>query len=157
MTVEAAFANLSPNDGDMVKSQSAFCTYNASTGQWSGRLNTFTPGRGLIYLRNGEMTSFSYPSSRNNVATPDPERGDVVIALTPGWNWISYLPTTEMTVESAFANLSPNDGDMVKTQDAFCTYNASTGQWSGGLNTFSPGRGLIYLRNGGTTTFTYPK
>ncbi len=380
MTVEAAFANLSPNDGDMVKSQSAFSTYNASTGQWSGGLNTFSPGRGLIYLRNGEMTSFSYPSSRQDLNTThgnrevemltvyrgtatdysnlslsdftrmtssttapsgdnyynvvvstsithgsdqycyysfesadgslsweftprctgfwalvgpnghcsnslftnitigetvvDPnlsgvtvtysnigwviefpvdvhcvgrqsnasyttvywgnlarEQGEitafispensgvvtgfgtyvsgetcsltatanagytfvnwtengevvslapnysftvtgdrvltanfvrsqhdsVVIELTPGWNWISYLPTTEMTVEAAFANLSPNDGDMVKSQAAFCTYNASTGQWSGGLKTFTPGRGLIYLRNGETTTFTYPK
>lgn len=147
MTINVALANLNPSDGDILKSQSSFCAFNASAGLWEGALNTLTPGSGLIYLRNDETTSFSYP--------PDSE--NVVITLNPGWNWIAYLPRTEMTIESAFVSLTPNDGDLVKSQQSYSIYNAATGQWEGNLRVFQPGRGIIYQNNSNVTmTFSYP-
>lgn len=62
-TVEEAFAGLDPADGDMIKSQSSFCTYKASTKSWNGNLVTLAPGRGLIYLNTtSETKTFSYPT-----------------------------------------------------------------------------------------------
>ena len=84
-----------------------------------------------------------------------PQPTGVVIELTPGWNWISYLIDTETTVEEALVNLNPSNGDMIKSQSAYSTY--SSGRWQGNLTTMSPGRGYIYLRNDEATTFSYPE
>ncbi len=82
---------------------------------------------------------------------------DVPILLMQGWNWISCLLTEVKPIEEALSNLVPNNGDMIKGQGNNSTYDASTGQWVGSLRLMIPGEGYIYLRNGGTTTFIYPK
>ena len=62
MTIEAAFVNLTPSNGDQVKSPNTYSTYNAATGQWVGTLRSFLPGRAILYLNNSNETkSFSYP------------------------------------------------------------------------------------------------
>lgn len=86
-----------------------------------------------------------------------PQPTGVVIELNPGWNWISNLLTTETSLEEALANLTPANGDQIKSTSGFSTYNASTGLWTGGVNTFDPGRGYMYLNNSNqTTSFSYP-
>lgn len=68
-----------------------------------------------------------------------------------------YLSLTEMSIEAAFTNLTPGDGDQVKSQTGYSIYNAENGLWEGTLRSFQPGRGLIYLNNSNTTmSFTYP-
>lgn len=79
------------------------------------------------------------------------------IPLNVGWNWISYLLLTEMPVAEAFASITPNDGDILKSQDAFCTYNASIHQWIGSLQTMRPGIGYMYLNNGAPMVLYYPE
>lgn len=87
---------------------------------------------------------------------PDPS--EVVITLNPGWNWISYLLTTERSLEETLINLNPSDGDIIKGQSGFSRYEAASSGWSGSLNTMIPGQGFLYLNNGTETkTFTYPK
>jgi len=88
---------------------------------------------------------------------PTPPSNPVVITLRPGWNWISNLLTTEKALEVALANLTPSDGDVLKGQNAFCTYSGGTQSWWGSLNTLVPGEGYMYLNNSTETkTFTYP-
>lgn len=82
--------------------------------------------------------------------------GHVSIELTPGWNWISNLLTTDTELEKALVNLTPNNGDMIKSQNSFSTFNAADGRWDGALSSMTPGKGYIYLRNGETTSFSYP-
>ena len=87
--------------------------------------------------------------------TPQPQ--GLVITLTPGWNWISYLLLTEKPLEEVFVNLTPGDGDMIKGQGGFSTYNAATQQWSGSITNMQPGRGYMYMNAGTQTkTFSYP-
>ena len=81
----------------------------------------------------------------------------IIIDLYPGWNWISYLMTTETSLEAALVNLSPNNGDIIKSSSGFRIYNASTGKWTGDLKTLTPGRGYMYLNNSDqTNSFYYP-
>lgn len=87
----------------------------------------------------------------------NPQPTGVLIELTPGWNWISYLLETETPIEEALVNLTPCDGDMIKSQNTYATYKAATGEWNGTLATMIPGKGYIYLRNGEATSFSYPK
>ena len=148
--VGEALVNLTPAHGDMIKGQNSFSTYNAVTGLWSGSLSSMTPGKGYIYLsKDTQSKTFTYPGERDwNDA--------VVIELNPGWNWISYILTVEMPVGEALLNLTPANGDMIKGQNSYSTYNAATGLWSGSLTSLVPGKGYIYLsKDTQSKTFTY--
>lgn len=155
-------ATPSPAEGGEVSGggayqQGAECTLTATANEGF----TFS-----CWTENGEVVSeneiytFAVTGARNLVAnftSTNPEPAGVVITLRPGWNWISFLLETEMLIEDALVNLTPCDGDMLKSQDNFATYKADLGQWSGSLRTMIPGQGYIYQRNGEQTTFTYPK
>ncbi|MCF0186355.1 MAG: hypothetical protein HUJ98_07710, partial [Bacteroidaceae bacterium] len=57
-----AFAGLEPENGDMVKSQSAFAIYMDY--EWVGNLNALTPGNGYLYKSKADATkTFTYPKS----------------------------------------------------------------------------------------------
>ena len=69
LSLSAAFSNMVPEDGDMVKSLNSFSIYNASTGIWSGNLKYLEPGYGYIYQSNrtGNI-EFVYPAIQGNSA-----------------------------------------------------------------------------------------
>ena len=75
------------------------------------------------------------------------------ITLLPGWNWIGFVSATPMSIEDAFAGITPNNGDMVKGSGATASY---TNHWN---NAFvqEPGKGYMYY-NCGTEALTlvYP-
>lgn len=114
---------------------------------------------GVTYVQEG-YGSLGNPYLMNFVGatTPPSPHNSVVITLDPGWNWISYLLTEETPLEEALVNLTPNNGDMIKSQQASSTYNAATGQWEGNLTNLVPGRGLLYLnKSDQTNSFSYPE
>ena len=77
------------------------------------------------------------------------------ITLLPNWNWIAYTPQGNLTVQQALAGLQAAEGDIVKDQSNFATYNNSN--WTGSLTTMIPGRGYVYQSNASVAkTFTYP-
>ena len=89
------------------------------------------------------------------VTSPTPS--GLLITLNPGWNWISYLLLEEVSLEEALENLTPSDGDMLKGQDGFSTFDESTQTWRGSISNFTPGRGYMYLNNSTEVkTFSYP-
>ena len=75
------------------------------------------------------------------------------ITLLPGWNWIGFVSASPMSIVDAFAGITPNDGDMVKSSGATASY---TDHW---FNAFDqePGKGYMYY-NCGTEALTlvYP-
>jgi hypothetical protein len=63
LSLNEAFAGLNPNDGDLVKSQSAFSVYYEGTGGWLGTLNYLTPGNGYLYnSQRTTLQTFFYPN-----------------------------------------------------------------------------------------------
>ena len=128
-----------------IKSQNNFVTNE--TGSWLGALTN---------LENQNMYMFNVSNSLNltldgSVADPS----EYPITLTQGWNWISFLSPTAMTLQNALVNLTPRKDDVIKGQGGYATYSGST--WNGSLKNLEPGKGYMY-QNGSTTTktFTYP-
>lgn len=62
--------------------------------------------------------------------------------LNPGWNWIPYIPTINMTVENAFSSFTPTENDVIKGHTQFAVFE--NGNWSGSLKVLSPNSGYMY-------------
>ena len=71
MTTSEALANLTPGNNDMIKSQTAFASYNGTTGEWTG-LYTLTPGEGYLYLHNGEPATLIYATGSKGIVEETP-------------------------------------------------------------------------------------
>ena len=71
----AAFGNLEPVDGDMVKSQTSFAMYSGTV--WKGTLKGMTPGEGYMYLSNaGSAKTFTFTKPANAGNTNASRRAD---------------------------------------------------------------------------------
>lgn len=84
------------------------------------------------------LSSSSQLTLRGAMAQPE----DVNFQLSAGWNWIPYLPVVEMGVDLAFANYSPIENDVIKSQTEFAIYN--NGKWTGTLLEMKPWGGYMY-------------
>jgi hypothetical protein len=74
------------------------------------------------------------------------------IALTTGWNWVAYLPTTAMPIATALASISGQVQE-VKSLTQSATY--SGGAWSGTLAQLQPGQGYA-IKMSAPGTLIYP-
>jgi hypothetical protein len=72
---DAAFSGAEPEEGDMLKSQSAFALY--TEGEWLGTLRTMMPGDGYMYNSvASENKVFNYPKPAANGRINAPMTGD---------------------------------------------------------------------------------
>ena len=132
--------------GIQVKSQFAFSNYSA--GDWSGGLKT-------VSTENMYMIKMSEPTELG-MSGIIVEPSEFPIVLNPNWKWIPYSVSVPMDVTTAFAEFTPHDGDIVKSQEGFTQYYEGLG-WSGSLNTMIPGEGYMYQNTSGEEkTLYYP-
>jgi len=132
--LDSALASLNPQPGDVIKGQTAFATYSANYG-WSGSLNA---------LDNLHM--FMIKSQNPDTLTISGAKVaplQLQIPIRTGWNWIAYSPQVYMTVNDAFANYNPANGDIIKSQYNFAVYDSIMG-WIGSLKYLEPGKGYMY-------------
>ena len=145
-SVNAVLADVAGAEGDIVKSQTAFSLFDDDFG-WVGTLPAIEPGPAyLINLRQSNSLSVS-----GTVVDPP----SLPITLTPGWNWIGYLPQASLPINEALASLDATAvaDDLIKSQFAFAQYVDGLG-WVGSLTTMDPGLGYqINVANGGTLTY----
>lgn len=129
-----------------LKTKQAFSAATG-TGAWIGDIQTLGPNQ-MYKVKSGAASYLSV------LGTPvDPKTTDVTIQK--GWNWIGYNCSGTSNLSVAFADLDPQENDMVKGQSAFSIYTG--GEWVGTLNTLTPGLGYTYYSNRvGTKTFHYP-
>ena len=133
-------------NASQIKSSTSFVNY--FNGYWVGGLSSINNESCYLINANNacalEMTG--------NQATP----ADHPITINPNWNWVGYPNSGSMSVENAFSNITPTNGDQVKSQNAFATYYS--GMWVGALSTITPGMGLLYKSNSTETmTLVYPE
>ena len=136
------------DDGYLIKSQTSYVSNNVATG-WSGSLEEINNESSYMVnaLANIEV------SLTGNVAMPY----DHPVTLSNGWTWIGYPSTLAMSVEDAMSGIDPANGDLLKSQTSFASYNPSQG-WSGSLNTLEPSKGYMYLsKTNGSVVFYYPE
>lgn len=80
----------------------------------------------------------------------------VRMRLNPMWTWIGYPLTEVNTLDAAFADAHPLEGDVVKSQNRFAMF--TDGQWTGRLTALVPGEGYCYYSQSiSPKTFFYPK
>ena len=132
------FENALGENGMIVKSQSnGYNSYLAGFG-WYGSLQGLTKGLMYQVKTNADLEIFL---SGEFVSPSTP------ITLSPGQTWIGYLPSVPMSIQEAFSNIQPTNGDMVKSQsDGYASYLEGFG-WYGSLTTLYPGMGLMYKSN----------
>ncbi|MDL2208562.1 T9SS type A sorting domain-containing protein [Parabacteroides sp. OttesenSCG-928-O15] len=73
------------------------------------------------------------------------------------WNYISYLPTVNMSVNEALADYDARENDIVKSQNSFAMYAGNIG-WIGSLAYLESGKGyMLYREDSSDHSFRYPR
>ncbi len=115
----------------MIKSMSSFVTLENST--WDGT---------LIAMANEDMYLMMVDQEVEFTLEGTIVRPSLFpIELAPGWTWLCYISNREQTLEQSLSSLTPNEGDIIKGQSGFSTYNS--GVWVGSLSTLHPGKGIF--------------
>ena len=101
-----------------------------------GNLQALTPGT-AYKIKLKESMTFGRDGDLTDANTP--------IQLYKGWNWLGYLPTVALPVETALENLDATEGDRIISQKGFAEYDDSAWQTDdeeGFL--MQPGEGYLY-------------
>ena len=136
-------------NGLMIKSQNdGYSSYLSGYG-WYGSLTSIN-NESTYQVRTGSTYSVELTGP---VTLP----ANHPITLHNGWNWVGYPVNASMTVADALAGITPQTGDMLKSQnDGYASYLEGFG-WYGSLNNLYPGMGLMFKSNAGSeVTLVYP-
>jgi hypothetical protein len=145
--INQALSSLTNPEGGLIKSQTAFSTHSTFVNGWVGSLTS------LSHLTMYQYNSQEFDSLTLVGMPVDPSTPMPVVA---GWNWIGYLPTRGLPVNTALQSLTPLNGDIVKGQVSFAQYVSGLG-WVGNLSFLSPYKGyLLKLSNPGTLIYPDP-
>lgn len=143
--INSAMSSLTNPAGGTIKTQSRFSQYSTAIQQWVGSLNNVSPQ--FLYQYNGlAYDSLSLIGNQLSANT--------TIPIVPGWNWIGYLPNIKLPVNDALSSMTPQDGDIIKSQMEFAVYNSALG-WVGSLEFMSPPNGYL-LKSAENDVILYP-
>ncbi|MEH0154467.1 LamG-like jellyroll fold domain-containing protein [Limibacter armeniacum] len=136
-------------EGDVIKGQTYYDQYSELTG-WVGTLTSSggVTGEEMYKVNLTYDTDFSVTGAPMTASS-------MPIALDSGWNYLGFIPQVSMTVAEALNGISPIEGDLIKSQNAFSLYNPLYG-WVGSLQTLTPREGYM-LYTGKEATLTYPE
>ena len=148
--VSAMLMNGSWTTSDVVKSRDYFDSYSRTKG-WTGSLT-----------KNGgfdNVSLFMLHSSDDQILSTDGAMIDPktmpITVLGGRWNYIGYLPSSNITVKEALAGYDAKEGDIIKSQSQFAMYSG-TG-WIGNLKYMEQNKGYMLLRTASDdVAFTYP-
>ncbi len=132
------------SESGLIKSQTQAVTLNE--GEWGGTLTELHNESMYLILSEGGEVTLSGPLA-------DPTEHP--ISISGGWNWIGYISANAMPVSEALASITPAENDQIKTQGAYSSYDSEDG-WNGALSVLEPGKGYLYLHNGGGAELVYP-
>ena len=137
------------SNGLMIKSQNdGYASYLAGYG-WYGSLTS-------IYNENTYQVRVS-EACEIELAANAADPADHPITLHNGWTWIGYPVNNSMSIADALSGITPQNSDMLKSQnDGYASYLEGYG-WYGSLNMLEPGMGLMYKSNNSDdVTLVYP-
>ncbi|HSF90143.1 MAG TPA: T9SS type A sorting domain-containing protein [Saprospiraceae bacterium] len=148
MSREHIFQNLlnSPAGNSItIKSKSQTTQYSPGSG-WSGNLQNLQLGTGyLVNLTNG-------PDTLRVEGLPSATT--IVVPAVANWNWIGFPRLNPEPVDSVLSMLNPAQGNILKGQDKFATFDSGLDAWLGNLKFFTPGAGYkLFLSNAGNIIF----
>ena len=110
----------------------------------------------VMALNNESMYMIRVDNAVTTTLTAAPaDPANHPITLASGWNWIGFPTVNAMTLDEAFAGITPNEEDVVKGTAGPATYTTQYG-WNGSLTGLEPGVGYMYKNNGDPMTLVYP-
>ncbi|WP_455584082.1 LamG-like jellyroll fold domain-containing protein [Bacteroides sp.] len=129
-------------DDDMVKSdvEEEFTSYLSEESKWVGPM----AGRALN-TRTMYLIKSTLPQTLSVTGTPIRDKEGRTLDIKQGWNYISYLPTSNLTVKEALAGYEAKEGDVIKGQSGFSMYSEHVG-WLGNLSYMKSGNGYMLYR-----------
>ena len=136
------------NNTEIIKNRQSHASYSMNQKKWNGTLSTID-NTSMFMVKAADEKIFSYCGY---IINPK----NVKITLKPGvWNYISYIPTSKLPLETALAGYDPSDGDIVKSIDKFAIYYRNN--WVGSLEYMTPNQGyMLYINANQDKTLSYP-
>lgn len=148
---QAFFKSLNLQEGDLVKTigDNANAQYGGPSIGWAGNLVNRGLQNELSYLiKLQENDTLMY---KGLAIDPDTVKIDVF----EGWNRIGFISLKNMQLNTALANFSAQDGDLLKSHEQFAYYDQNLG-WIGSLEVLEPTKGY-FLKSSTDTSFVYPR
>ena len=127
--------------------------YNALNPAASGWSGTVSTNGGITYNKMYKIKLAT--GQKLNIKGAPVDLNTWSFDLVQNWNWLPFVVSKNIPVGDALANLSPNDGDFIKSQSLFAIYSPSTG-WKGSLTYLKAGEGYM-LKTSLAQKFTYPE
>ena len=113
MSVNAAFSGLPAQEGDFIKSQTISSQYYSGFGWYPDSWSVSPENMYLLNLASsGSMEYEGNPA--DPLQTP--------VSLSPGWNWIGYVPQVSLAVSDALSNSPLVANDYIKSQTTSATF-----------------------------------
>ncbi|NDW13706.1 T9SS C-terminal target domain-containing protein [Bacteroides sp. 214] len=147
--LNTALANGTWTSASEVKNDVSTSSYSVNTKQWVGSLKNFNNTTMYMLNSSSEQVLSLFGTAVN--------AREVSINVGKNWNYISYLPTENMTIKEALSEYSAVKGDVVKSQSGFAMYSENSG-WIGNLTYMEAGKGYMLYRDpsAAATSFRYP-
>lgn len=139
-TFDRLFGNGDWMDGDQIKDETNNTFAAFGKDRWIGLMSEGTVSSKYMYLvntTNAQMLSLS--------GAPLKTQEERTVPLRPNWNYIAFLPTSNLTVKEALSGYEAVEGDVVKDQSNFAMYSEHVG-WLGTLDYMKPGVGYMFYR-----------
>ncbi|MBI2416483.1 MAG: T9SS type A sorting domain-containing protein [Ignavibacteriales bacterium] len=145
MSVSKVLAGLQSSVSDIIKDQSSFAQY-VSNGVWFGSLDT---------IRNTKMYMMKIARADTLSRVGFPAQSPLSpLYVDSGWNYIGYVPQQALTVDAALSSINAKNGDLIKSQFTFATYDQAEG-WVGNMFYMQPKLGYL-LKVSSSDTLIYP-
>jgi len=126
---------------DEVKTENGgFASYTANG--WVGTLTSMDNQQMYLVYSNEQNTL------RVN-GTPVEAKNNILNIEGGKWNYISYIPTSNLVLKEALAGYDAVKGDVIKSQTGFAMYQDNLG-WIGSLTYLESGLGYMLQRKGST-------
>ena len=139
---------------DVVKSDATevFANYVPEETRWAGTMATAGNGfnnRNMFLIKSETAQTLSL------AGTPVTDKDKLTLDIKQGWNYISYLPSTNLSLKDALAGYDAKEGDIIKDAEQFAMYSENVG-WLGSMTYMKPGNGYMLNRVSGDAELTYP-
>ncbi len=142
--INGTLESLSSPTGATIKAQIGLSQFSTNLDIWGGSLPILGPGKMYQY----------YSLVKDSISLIGTHIDSLPIPISQGWNWIGYIPTYKLPVNTALSSLQPSQGDIIKGQLNFAVYDTTLG-WVGNLAQMNEPNGYL-LKSGSADTLIYP-
>jgi hypothetical protein len=132
--------------GIIIIGQEGYSQYMPEYKTWGGSLTHISP-TAMYMLKTNDSCFLEFSGDALDLS-------HTLITLKPNWNWIGYLPATEMSINVALQDINDN-GIKICGQHGYADYLKNNG-WFGSLMRLYPNRGYL-LKMETNDTLSYPE